>query len=59
VNAHITQRKENVMIITVKVARHAGHGRFVTKEYARRYPWLTVVETIAIRIPPRRRLRKR
>lgn len=47
------------MIITVKVARHAGHGRFVTAEYARRFPWLTVVETIAIRIPQRRRLRKR
>jgi hypothetical protein len=46
------------MIITVKVARHAGHGRFVTKAYAHRFPWLTVVETIAIRIPQRRRLRK-
>jgi hypothetical protein len=47
------------MIITVKVARHAGHGRFVTKAYARRYPWLTVVETIAIRVARRRRLRPR
>jgi len=46
------------MIITVKVARHAGHGRFVTKAYAHRFPWLTVVETMRIRIPPRRRLRK-
>ncbi len=47
------------MIITVKVARHAGSGRFVTAAYARRYPWLTVVETMRIRIPPRRRLRTR
>jgi len=47
------------MIITVKVARHAGSGRFVPKAYARRYPWLTVVETMRIRVPPRRRLRKR
>jgi hypothetical protein len=47
------------MIITVKVARHAGSGRFVPRSYARRYPWLTVVETMRIRIPPRRRLRKR
>lgn len=47
------------MIITVKVARHAGHGRFVTKAYAHRYPWLTVVETMRIRVPPTRRLRKR
>jgi hypothetical protein len=47
------------MIITVKVARHAGSGRFVTRSYARRYPWLTVVETMRIRIAPRRRLRKR
>jgi hypothetical protein len=37
------------MIITVKVARH---GRFVTKAYARRFPWLTVVETMRIRISP-------
>lgn len=41
-----------------KVARHAGHGRFVTAAYAHRFPWLTV-ETMLIRIPPRRRLRKR
>ncbi|MEA2417215.1 MAG: hypothetical protein QOI58_3872 [Thermoanaerobaculia bacterium] len=47
------------MIITVKVARHAGSGRFVLRSYARRYPWLTVVETMRIRITPRRRLRKR
>jgi hypothetical protein len=47
------------MIIIRKVARHAGHGRFVTAAYARRFPWLTVVETMRIRIPPRRRLRKR
>jgi hypothetical protein len=47
------------MIITVKVARHAGSGRFVTQSYARRYPWMTVVETMRIRITPRRRLRKR
>jgi len=46
------------MIITVKVARHAGSGRFVTRWYARRYPWLTVVETMRIRIASRR-LRKR
>jgi hypothetical protein len=50
-------RKANV--ITVKVARHAGSGRFITPGYARRYPWLTVVETMRIRIPPRSRLRKR
>jgi hypothetical protein len=47
------------MIIIRKVARHAGHGRFVPMAYARRYPWLTVVETMRIRIVPRRRLRKR
>jgi hypothetical protein len=47
------------MIITVKVACHAGHGRFVTKAYARRYPCLTVVETMRIRVPALRRLRKR
>ena len=47
------------MIIIRKVARHAGHGRFVTASYARRFPWLTVVETMRIRIPTRRRLRKR
>jgi hypothetical protein len=47
------------MIIIVKVARHAGHGRFVSKAYAHRFPWLTVVETIAIRVARRRRLRKR
>ena len=42
-----------------KVARHAGHGRFVTAAYAHRFPWLTVVETMRIRIPPHRRLRQR
>jgi hypothetical protein len=47
------------MIITVKVARHAGSGRFVTAAYARRYPRLTVVETMCIRIARRRRLPKR
>jgi len=47
------------MIITVKVARHAGSGRFVTPRYARRYPRLTVVETMRIRVPPHKRLRKR
>lgn len=47
------------MIITVKAARPAAHGRFVTKGYAHRYPWLTVVETMRIPIPQRRRLRKR
>jgi hypothetical protein len=47
------------MIITVKVARHAGSGRFVTQAYARRYPRLTVVETMRIRTPPHRRPRKR
>jgi hypothetical protein len=47
------------MLVMQKVARHAGSGRFVTMDYARRYPWLTVVETIAIRVPRRRRLRKR
>lgn len=41
------------MILIRKVACHAGHGRFVTRAYARRYPWLTVVETIHIRRPPR------
>jgi len=41
------------MIITFKVARHAGHGRFVTKAYAHRFPWLTVVETIRINMPRR------
>ena len=46
------------MFITRKVARHAGHGRFVTKLYAHRFPWLTVVETIRINVP-RKRLRKR
>jgi hypothetical protein len=30
----------------------------VTAAYACRYPWLTVVETMLIRIPPRRRLRR-
>jgi hypothetical protein len=54
-----TSRKENIMIITVKVARHAGSGRFVTQPYARRYPWLTVVETMRIRVPSPRRPRKR
>jgi len=47
------------MIRIQAVARHAGHGRFVTKLYAHRYPWLTVVETMRIRIVPRRRLRRR
>ena len=47
------------MIRIQRVARHAGHGRFVPAAYARRYPWLTVVETMRIRIPPRRRLRER
>ena len=47
------------MLRIQKVARHAGHGRFVPRWYARRYPWLTVVEKMLIRIPPRRRLRKR
>jgi hypothetical protein len=47
------------MIITVKVARHAGSGRFVTKQYARRYFWLTVVETMRIRVPPRSLRRRR
>ena len=45
------------MIITFKVARHAGHGRFVKQSYARRYPWLTVVETIRINVP--RRIKRR
>jgi hypothetical protein len=45
------------MIITVKVARHAGSGRFVTKLYAHRYPWLTVVETNAHPHPPAPRRR--
>jgi hypothetical protein len=48
-----------MMIRIQKVARHAGSGRFVTGKYARRYFWLTVVETMRIRITPRRRLRKR
>jgi len=47
------------MIRIQQVARHAGHGRFVTAAYARRFPWLTVVETMRIRVPDRRRLRKR
>jgi len=47
------------MIITVKVARHAGHGRFVTKAYAHRFPWLTVVETMRIRVPRSLRRRRR
>jgi hypothetical protein len=47
------------MIIVIKVARHAGSGRFVTMDYARRYPRLTVVETVAIRVARRRRLRPR
>ena len=47
------------MIFIQKVALHAGHGRFVTAAYARRFPWLTVVETMRIRIPLRRRVRKR
>jgi hypothetical protein len=47
---------ENVMIRIQKVARHAGSGRFVTMKYARRYFWLTVVETMHIRTPPRRPL---
>jgi hypothetical protein len=47
------------MLVMQKVARHAGHGRFVTKAYAHRFSWLTMVETLRIRIPPRRRLRKR
>ena len=45
------------MIVIRKVARHAGSGRFVTKLYARRYPWLTVVETT--RVPQPRRLSRR
>ena len=47
------------MLFIRKVARHAGTGRFVTPLYARRYPWLTVVETMLIRIPRRRRHRRR
>jgi hypothetical protein len=47
------------MIIIRKVARHAGHGRFVTRAYARRFPWLTVVETQRIRVTPRKRVRRR
>ena len=47
------------MIRIQQVARHAGHGRFVPMAYARRFPWLTVVETMRIRVPDRRRLRKR
>lgn len=46
------------MLYIQKVARHAGHGRFVTPVYARRYPWLTVVETMLIKRRPRKR-RKR
>jgi hypothetical protein len=46
------------MIVIRKVARHAGHGRFVTKGYAHRFPWLTVVETIRFNVP-RKRLRRR
>jgi len=46
------------MLYIQKVARHAGHGRFVSRAYARRFPWLTVVETMLIRRPPRKRLRK-
>jgi hypothetical protein len=42
-----------------QVARHAGHGRFVPMAYAHRYPWLTVVETMRIRVVPRPRQRKR
>jgi hypothetical protein len=45
------------MIVIRKVARHAGSGRFVTQLYARRYPWLTVVETI--RVPVHHRLSRR
>jgi hypothetical protein len=45
------------MIIIRKVARHAGHGRFVTRDFAHRFPWLTVVETIRITWRPRRRRR--
>jgi hypothetical protein len=47
------------MIRIQEVARHAGHGRFVPMAYARRFPWLTVVETMRIRVVPRRRLRRR
>ena len=46
------------MIIIRKVARHAGHGRFVTMLYAHRYPWLTVVETMRIEVRPSLRHRK-
>jgi hypothetical protein len=45
------------MILIQKVARHAGSGRFVTRAYARRYPWLTVVETIHTRRRPRQQRR--
>ena len=47
------------MFIIRKVARHAGHGRFVTKLYAHRFPWLTVVETQRIRVPSRKQVRRR
>jgi hypothetical protein len=46
------------MIVIRKVARHAGTGRFVTQLYARRYPWLTVVEKVLVTIH-RRRFRRR
>jgi hypothetical protein len=46
------------MTVIFKVARHAGHGRFVNKAYAHRYPWLTVVETIRVRRPSRKRARR-
>jgi hypothetical protein len=38
------------MIVIRKVARHAGSGRFVPQTYARRYPWLTVVEKVLVTI---------
>jgi len=47
------------MIIIRKVARHAGHGRFVTRGYAHRFPWLTVVETVHVPVRPRLRRRRR
>jgi len=43
--------------MTRTVIRHAGTGRFVTKAFAQRFPWLTVEETIHIRRPPRKRRR--
>ena len=46
------------MFIIRKVARHAGHGRFVTKLYTHRYPWLTVVESVRVWIPPLVRRRR-